>query len=624
MDTTTRRRSLLCFSALLLFSSLGHAALDSSNMAIGGVAATHRRNLHEEIARSHCEGTLYPELCVSTVASFPSLASQSLPQVIAATINLTAGEVHAADDNCSRLEHNWLKRLAPLDQRALDDCRELFGETVDEFNGALSDLSGTSSASKHIHDLQTLLSGNIYGYFRLKIITRSVGCRLATVIYLFAKILSALGGSCLNDVNGHSSECIFISDVTSLINVGAMTNQYTCLDGLAYSNTNVSLRDRIEKRLVQISRHISNSLAMLKKIPGANDTQSTASGMLPDYGSLREGFPSWVSRRDRRLLQTSTGSIKYNLVVAKDGTGNFTSIADAVAAAPNSSTTRFVIYIKTGTYLENVEVASKKTNLMLVGDGIGKTLVKGNRNVVDGWTTFRSATVAVVGTGFIAKGITFENYAGPDKHQAVALRSGSDLSVFYQCSFVAYQDTLYVHSLRQFYRDCDVYGTVDFIFGNAAVVFQNCNLYARKPSSNQKNIFTAQGREDPNQNTGISVLNCKVTAAADLIPVKSSFKTYLGRPWKEYSRTVFMKSNIEDVVDPAGWLEWNGSFALSTLYYGEYMNRGNGSSTSKRVTWPGYRVINSSTEASQFTVGQFIQGTQWLNDTGVPYYAGLS
>ena len=231
---------------------------------------------------------------------------------------------------------------------------------------------------------------------------------------------------------------------------------------------------------------------------------------------------------------------------------------------------------------------------------------------------------AVVGEGFIAKGITFENSAGPDKHQAVALRSGADFSAFYQCSFVGYQDTLYVHSLRQFYRECDIYGTVDFIFGNAAVVFQNCNLYARKPNENQKNLFTAQGREDPNQNTGISILNCKVAAAADLIPFKSSFKSYLGRPWKLYSRTVYLKSYMEDLIDPKGWLEWNETFALDTLYYGEYMNKGPGSNTSGRVTWPGYRVINSSTEASQFTVGQFIQGSEWLNTTGIPFFYNLS
>ena len=231
---------------------------------------------------------------------------------------------------------------------------------------------------------------------------------------------------------------------------------------------------------------------------------------------------------------------------------------------------------------------------------------------------------AVVGDGFIAKGITFENSAGPSKHQAVALRSGADLSAFYQCSFVAYQDTLYVHSLRQFYRECDVYGTVDFIFGNAAAVLQNCNLYARKPNPNQKNLFTAQGREDPNQNTGISIINCKVAAAADLIPVKSEFKNYLGRPWKKYSRTVYLNSLMEDLIDPAGWLEWNGTFALDTLYYGEYNNRGPGANTSRRVTWPGYRVITNSTEASQFTVANFIQGNEWLTSLGIPFFSGLS
>ncbi|KAG6538290.1 hypothetical protein ZIOFF_003404 [Zingiber officinale] len=181
---------------------------------------------------------------------------------------------------------------------------------------------------------------------------------------------------------------------------------------------------------------------------------------------------------------------------------------------------------------------------------------------------------AVVGDGFLMRDLTVENSAGPSKHQAVALRVGADLSAFYRCSFVGYQDTLYAHSLRQFFRNCDVYGTVDFIFGNAAVVLQNCSLYARRPLDNQQNIFTAQGREDPNQNTGISIHNCKVAAASDLAPVQSSFRTYLGRPWKEYSRTVFMQSSLDSLIAPAGWLEWNGSFALKTLYYGEYMNRG--------------------------------------------------
>lgn len=125
--------------------------------------------------------------------------------------------------------------------------------------------------------------------------------------------------------------------------------------------------------------------------------------------------------------------------------------------------------------------------------------------------------------------ITFQNTAGASKHQAVALRSGADLSAFYTCSFEGYQDTLYTHSMRQFYRDCDIYGTIDFIFGNAAVVLQNCNIYARLPLVGQFNTITAQGRTDINQNTGTSLQNCSVSAASDLTSSNGTTKTYLGR-----------------------------------------------------------------------------------------------
>jgi pectinesterase len=131
-----------------------------------------------------------------------------------------------------------------------------------------------------------------------------------------------------------------------------------------------------------------------------------------------------------------------------------------------------------------------------------------------------------------------------------------------------------VHSQRQFYRDCDIYGTVDFIFGDAVAVLQNCNIYVRRPMSKQTNTVTAQGRTDPDENTGIVIHNSRVMAAPDLRPVQGSFKSYLGRPWKKYSRTVFLKSNIDGLIDPAGWLPWKGDFALSTLYYGEYMRLG--------------------------------------------------
>ncbi|KAG7553243.1 Pectin lyase fold/virulence factor [Arabidopsis thaliana x Arabidopsis arenosa] len=245
--------------------------------------------------------------------------------------------------------------------------------------------------------------------------------------------------------------------------------------------------------------------------------------------------------------------------------------------------------------------------IMFIGDGIGRTVIKANRSYADGWTAFHSATVGVRGSGFIAKDLSFVNYAGLANHQAVALRSSSDLSAFYRCSFESYQDTLYVHSHKQFYRECDIYGTVDFIFGDASVVFQNCSLYARRPNPNQKIIYTAQGRENSSQPTGISIISSKILAAPDLIPVQANFKAYLGRPWQLYSRTVIMKSFIGDLVDPAGWLKWKDNFALETLYYGEYMNEGPGSNMTNRVQWPGFKRIETAEEATQFSVGPFIE-----------------
>ncbi|RWW12919.1 hypothetical protein GW17_00023395 [Ensete ventricosum] len=143
---------------------------------------------------------------------------------------------------------------------------------------------------------------------------------------------------------------------------------------------------------------------------------------------------------------------------------------------------------------------------------------------------------AVNAERFIAVGITFENSAGPGKYQAMAVRNSGDLSIFYSCSFLGYQDTLYVHSLRQFYRDCDIYGTVDFIFGNAASVFQDCNIYARRPLRGQSNVVTAQGRTMPDQATGISIHNCTVSAAPDLAADRRFARTFLGRPWKDHGR----------------------------------------------------------------------------------------
>ncbi|XP_060186538.1 pectinesterase-like [Lycium barbarum] len=396
----------------------------------------------------------------------------------------------------------------------------------------------------------------------------------------------------------------------------AMANHQTCLNGFH----DFELSSYLEKFpfvVGDFSKYLCNSLSINK----AMTTLSTKHQL--KGRRLSQVFPEWLSVSDRRkLLQTSKGA---HIVVAQDGSGNYKTISEALAAAKimRKGMERFVIYVKRGVYKENVKIKTTMKNLMFIGDGIDATIITGKRNVHDGSTTFRSATFAVSGAGFIAKGITFENTAGPQKHQAVALLSGSDFSVFYRCSFKGYQDTLYVHSHRQFYRDCDIHGTVDFIFGDAVAVLQNCNIFVRKPMRNQKNTITAQGRSSPDENTGIIIHSSRITAASDLRHVQGSFKTYLGRPWKQYSRTLFIKCTIDNLIDPVGWLPWSGEFALKTLYYGEYMNTGAGAGTRNRVTWPGYHVITNVMEAGKFSVGNFLTGDSWLPVTKVPYTSSL-
>ncbi|CAL9748287.1 unnamed protein product [Musa acuminata subsp. burmannicoides] len=391
----------------------------------------------------------------------------------------------------------------------------------------------------------------------------------------------------------------------------AVGNQDTCKEGL--DSAGGPLGGLAAGGLKIVSSLIANSLHEVAASSGGGGE-----------GRRLLGFPEWVSAGDRRLLQTPA-PVEPDAVVAQDGSGDYTSIGAAVEAAPSESESRYVIYVKKGVYMENVEVNKKKWNLMLVGDGIDQTIISGSRSVADGWTTFRSPTVAATGRGFIARDLTIENTAGPQGNQAVAFRSGSDLSVFYRCGFSGYQDTLYPHSLRQFYRECRIAGTVDFIFGDAAVVFQSCDVLSRLPSPGQINTITAQGRRDPDESTGFSFQFCNVSADADLVGNTDRTATYLGRPWRQYSRTVFMQSFLDTLIRPEGWVEWNGNTAgLDTLYYAEYMNDGPGSGLEGRVNWPGYHAISDPAEAGEFTVAQFIDGDAWLPATGVKYTSGLT
>ncbi|CAJ1975703.1 unnamed protein product [Sphenostylis stenocarpa] len=402
-----------------------------------------------------------------------------------------------------------------------------------------------------------------------------------------------------NPQGKHNSTGNLSSDLRTWISA-VLANTDTCMDGLEGTSENV-------KSL--ISNEIEEAKWLLQKL--VNQVKLVSD----DFGSDR--FPSWVEP----LLQRK--KVDADAVVAADGSGDFTKVMDAVNAAPEYSMRRFVIHIKKGVYTEKVEIKKKKWNLVMIGEGMDVTVISFNLSHTETLSTLRTATFAVNGRGFIARDISFRNTAGPQRNQAVALRSDSDLSVFHRCGIFGYQDSLYAHSLRQFYRECTISGTVDFIFGHAKAVFQNCTILVKKGLQGQKNTITAQGKAYISQSSGFSIQFCNISADYDLLPSLNTTSTYLGRPWKNYSRTVFMQCYISEVLRPEGWLEWDGPLYLDTLFFGEYKNYGAGARLDNRVKWPGYHVINDSSQVYNFTVANLILGDLWLPSTGVTYTPGF-
>jgi pectinesterase len=266
---------------------------------------------------------------------------------------------------------------------------------------------------------------------------------------------------------------------------------------------------------------------------------------------------------------------KYVFTVAKDGSGDYKFIQDAINAMRVYPLAPITLYIKNGVYNEKIELPANNTDVTFVGESVDKTIITFNDYSGRGHTnTFTSYTAKISGNRFVAVNITFANTAGP-VGQALALYVDADRAVFKNCKFLGNQDTIFAagENAAQLFTDCYIEGTTDFIFGSATTVFENCTIRAKS------NSFITAANTPANKPYGFVFLRCNIIA--DTVVTK----LYLGRPWRANAKTVFLFCNLPAAITPEGWNNWGNTANEKTSFYAEYKNTGAGAATKQRVVW---------------------------------------
>jgi pectinesterase len=288
--------------------------------------------------------------------------------------------------------------------------------------------------------------------------------------------------------------------------------------------------------------------------------------------------------------------VPIRLTVAQDGSGEYRTIQEAVMAVRDFMQVSAVIFIKNGTYKEKLLIPSQKTNITLLGESReGVVITYGDYSGdADKHSTYTSSTVRVQANNFTAENITFENSAGR-VGQAVALHVEGDRATFRHCRMLGNQDTLFlaIENSRQYYQDCYIEGTTDFIFGSSTAVFEGCTIHSKT------NSYITAASTWPRQPFGLVFLGCKLTAAPE------ATKVYLGRPWRPNARTVFLRTEMGAHILPAGWENWGKASNEATAYYAEYGSTGPGANAAGRVKWA--RQLTAK-EARQYTLKTIFAG----------------
>ncbi|MBQ8152390.1 MAG: pectin esterase [Prevotella sp.] len=294
------------------------------------------------------------------------------------------------------------------------------------------------------------------------------------------------------------------------------------------------------------------------------------------------------------------------LVVARDGTGQFRNIAEAIEVCRAFMDYHKVIFVKKGTYKEKLIIPQWLTNIEICGEERDNTIITwdDHANILypptgKGMGTFRTYTLKIQGSRITLKNITIENNAAR-LGQAVALHTEGDCLTFLNCRFLGHQDTIYTGNARsrQYFKDCYIEGTTDFIFGPSTAWFENCDIFCKADSY----ITAASTPQDVPY--GYIFNNCRITADSNVS------KVYLGRPWRDYGYTLFMNCELPRQIRPEGWHHWQKE-REKTARYLEYNNHGEGAATDQRVSWSRQLIKK---EAQPITLENVFS----LNDTWMP------
>jgi pectinesterase len=302
--------------------------------------------------------------------------------------------------------------------------------------------------------------------------------------------------------------------------------------------------------------------------------------------------------------------------VATDGSGQYTSVQEAINAAPQTSTpsSPWTIRVKAGTYHERVYVQREKRYVRLVGDDPATTVIDYQLYAAmpgpDGkpMGTFHTPTVWIDADNFSVENLTLSNSAG-NKGQALALRVDGDRVTFRNCRFLGWQDTILANRGRQYFGHCEITGAVDFIFGGATAYFDDCHIRVAG------NGYITAPSTPIDQAYGLVFLNCQISGNAKTV------QTYLGRPWRPYGSSVFIGTFMTEVIRPTGWNNWSKPEREKTARFAEFASTGPGANTASRVAWA---TTSSGPAKDDYSAAHVLGGADHWDPAGLPSAVAVS